>query len=110
MPYEKYLGLPTLVGKSQSDSFRSILDGVRQRLSNHKVKILSQPGKKVLLKSIPQALPTFRMRVFKLLNSLLRNINRVLQNYWWRQQKIKGQHIGLLGALWKSQISKGNGV
>ena len=33
-PYEKYLGLPALVGRSRSKGFKSILDRVRNRVSN----------------------------------------------------------------------------
>jgi hypothetical protein len=45
--YEKYLGLPTLVGKSRSKAFKSIKDRVWCQLQNWKVKFLSQAGKEI---------------------------------------------------------------
>jgi hypothetical protein len=39
--FEKYLGLPTLVGKSRSQEFKSIKDRVWTRLQSWKVKFLS---------------------------------------------------------------------
>jgi hypothetical protein len=38
--YEKYLGLPILVGKSRSQAFKSINDKVWNRLYNWKIKAL----------------------------------------------------------------------
>ena len=50
--YEKYLGLPALIGRSRAHSFKSILDKVKARISNWKNKFLSQEGKEVLIKFI----------------------------------------------------------
>ena len=81
--YEKYLGLPTLVGKSRSRAFKSIKDRVWSRLQNLKVKFLSQAGKEILLKAVVQAIPTYSMSVFLLPSSLCQEINRLMQNFWW---------------------------
>ncbi|XP_042939447.1 uncharacterized protein LOC122274476 [Carya illinoinensis] len=43
--YEKYLGLPALVGRSRSQSFQGILDKVQAKLNSWKTKLLSQAGK-----------------------------------------------------------------
>ncbi|XP_042962363.1 uncharacterized mitochondrial protein AtMg00310-like [Carya illinoinensis] len=83
--YEKYLGLPALVGRSRHNTFKSIRDRVRSRVSNWKAKFLSQAGKEILLKVVIQALPTYCMGVFKLPKTLLKEINRVMHHYWWGQ-------------------------
>ena len=44
--YDKYLGLPTLVGKSRVREFQEISDRVRRRLADWKTKFLLQAGKK----------------------------------------------------------------
>ncbi|KAF5471964.1 hypothetical protein F2P56_008721 [Juglans regia] len=51
MAYEKYLGLPTVVGKAREKSFRDILDRVRMRFSNQRVKFLSQAGNEIFIKA-----------------------------------------------------------
>jgi hypothetical protein len=39
--FDKYLGLPALVGKSRTTAFRGIIDRVWKRLSDWKLKFLS---------------------------------------------------------------------
>jgi hypothetical protein len=79
--YEKYLGLPTLVGKSRVKAFKSIQDRVWNKLQNWKVKFLSQAGKEILLKAVVQAIPTFCMSVFLLPITLCKEINKLMQKF-----------------------------
>lgn len=76
--YEKYLGLPTLVGKSRTKAFKIIKDRVWTRLQSWKVKFLSQAGKEILFKTVVQAIPTYCMSVFLLLINLCKEINRLM--------------------------------
>lgn len=80
---EKYLGLPTLVDRSRSKEFKAILDKVSIKMSNWKHKFLSQVGKEIMLKSVIQAIPTYSMGVFKLPETLLRQLNNMMIWYWW---------------------------
>ncbi|XP_041027029.1 uncharacterized protein LOC121267249 [Juglans microcarpa x Juglans regia] len=84
--YEKYNGLPTLIGRSRYQAFEGILDRVRSRVSNWKTKLLSQAWKEILVKAGVHALPTYCIGVFKLPKSLLRELNRVMHQFWWSQQ------------------------
>jgi hypothetical protein len=81
--YEKYLGLSTLVGKLKSKAFKSIKDRVWNRIQSWKVKFLSQAGKEILLKAVVQAIPTYCMSVFLLPKSLRKEINSLMQKFWW---------------------------
>ncbi|KAF5447221.1 hypothetical protein F2P56_032789 [Juglans regia] len=81
--YETYLGLPVLIGRSRHAAFKGILDRMRNKINNWKTKFLSLAGKEILLKAVLQALPTYCMGVFKLPKSLLHEINRVMQQFWW---------------------------
>jgi hypothetical protein len=81
--YEKYLGLTTLVGKSRSKAFKNIKDRVWDWLQSWKVNFLSQAGKEVLLKAVIQAIPTYGMSVFLLPVTLCKEINRLMQRFWW---------------------------
>ena len=64
--YEKYLGLPVVVGKNKKASLNYIKERVWAKLQGWKEKLLSQAGREVLLKAVVQAIPTFAMTCFKL--------------------------------------------
>jgi hypothetical protein len=85
--YEKYLGLPSLVGKSRICEFQNITDRVRKKLNDWKSIFLSQAGKEVLLKPVIQAIPTYSMSIFLLPKELCRELNSLMQKFWWRHKK-----------------------
>ena len=68
--HEKYLGLPSLVGKSKRNSFNVIKEKLSKKLAGWKEKMLSKAGKEVQLKAIAQAIPTYTMGCFKIPDSL----------------------------------------
>lgn len=57
--FEKYLGLPAIIGRNKTKSFQSLLDRTRHRISNWKAIFLSNAGKEVLIRSILQAIPSY---------------------------------------------------
>lgn len=56
--YERYLGLPTVVGRNKKASLNFIKDRVWSKLQGWKEKLLSQAGKEVLLMAMVQAIHT----------------------------------------------------
>ena len=86
MQYEKYLGLPSLVGKGEKKSFNYIKEKVWRKLQGWEAKLLSQARSKVLLKAVIQAIPTYTMRCFKLLVSLCNEIEALIKKFWWGQK------------------------
>ena len=80
--YEKYLGLPSLVGRSRTRSFQSLLERIWKRLNGWKEKFLSQAGKEVLLKAVIQAIPTYTMSIFQLPKVLCKKINSMMARFW----------------------------
>jgi hypothetical protein len=78
---EKYLGLPPIIGRSKRRAFEEIKNQVRKKVGGWKEKILSQARKKILIKAIAQAIPTYAMSVFRLPVSLCDEINSLLSNY-----------------------------
>jgi hypothetical protein len=82
--YDSYLGLPTLVGKSRIKAFNTIKEKVIRKLNNWKAKLLTLAGKEILLKAVVQAIPSYSMSVFLLPISLCRDLNRLMQSFWWR--------------------------
>lgn len=60
----KYLGLPSSIGRHKKEIFRYIVDRTWSSLQGWKRKMISQAGKKALLKVVVQAIPTFLFSVF----------------------------------------------
>lgn len=81
--YEKYLGLPSLIGRSKTRSFATILSRVWKRVDGWKEKFLSQAGRKVLIKAMLQGVPTYCMGVFLLPKDLCKQLNQILNRFWW---------------------------
>ncbi|KAL0423782.1 UNVERIFIED_CONTAM: hypothetical protein Sradi_0913000 [Sesamum radiatum] len=46
------------------------------------LKLLSQDGKQVLIKSVIQSLPTFATSCFRLLDHLLKDLDSAMGNFW----------------------------
>lgn len=53
-----------------------------ERLTNWKVKFLSQAGKEILSKVVIQAILTYSMIAFQLPKKLGRDINTMMQKFW----------------------------
>ncbi|KAJ8768947.1 hypothetical protein K2173_023942 [Erythroxylum novogranatense] len=62
----KYLGLPSLVGKSKKAIFHYLKDRLWRRVNGWNNCLLSRAGKEVMLKSVAQAIPSYCMSVFLL--------------------------------------------
>jgi hypothetical protein len=56
--FERYLGLPALIGRSRVSSFNFIKERIWAKLNGWKEKFLTHAGKEVLLKAVIQAIPT----------------------------------------------------
>jgi len=57
-----------------------------------KEKLLSQAGKEVMIKAVIQSIPTYSMSVFKLPVSLCKEIETMIQQFWWVQGDSKKIH------------------
>ena len=82
----KYLGLPSVIGKSKNQVFAEIKEKVGKKLSEWKEKIPSIGGKEVLIKAVIQAIPTYTMSCFQLLKGLCEDLERMERNFWWGQR------------------------
>lgn len=81
--YKKYLGLPTMVGRSNYNTSRSIKEIVWHNISNWKNNFLLQARKEVLLKVVIQAIPTFAITVFKQPKRLCKDICSIMSRFYW---------------------------
>ena len=76
--YEKYLGLPTFVGKAKKQNFVYIKEWIWKKLQGWKEKLLSQADKNVLIKLVIQVIPTYSMSCFKLPKYLIKDIEIII--------------------------------
>ena len=82
----KYLGLPSLIGRSKKQVFNEIKERVGKKLSGWKEKLLSIGGREILIKAVAQALPTYTMGCFLLPKGLCEDLERMMRNFWWGQR------------------------
>jgi hypothetical protein len=80
---EKYLGMPSDVGRSRSGAFKYIKDRIWSRIQGWLEQLLSAEGKDILIKSVAQAVPIFSMACFKLPRGLCLHINSMLSKFLW---------------------------
>ncbi len=87
--YEKYLGLPSFIGKEKITCFSQIKERVWSKVKGWKEKFLSQAGREVLIKAVVQAIPTYTMNCFKLPVTLCKEIEGIIRRFWWGQNSDK---------------------
>ena len=81
--YEKYLGLPALVGREKKRSFIYLKERVWKKLQGWKEKLLSILGRAVLIKAVIQVIPTYTMSCFKLPKGLIKELEVLIRKFWW---------------------------
>ena len=108
--HSKYLGLPSIIGKSKIEVFAEIKERVGRKLSGWKEKILSIGGREILIKAVAQAVPTYTMSYFQLRKGLCDEIENMMRKFWWGQ---RGQESKVAWVSWrklcKSKLKGGMG-
>ena len=84
--HKKYLGLPSIIGKSKVEIFAEIKERVERKLSGWKEKMLSMGGREILIKAVAQAIPTYTMSYFQILKSLYDEMEAMMRKFWWGQR------------------------
>ena len=84
--HKKYLGLPSIIGKSKVEIFAEIKERVERKLSGWKEKILSMGGREILIKAVAKAIPTYTMSYFQILKSLCDEMEAMMRKFWWGQR------------------------
>ena len=79
----KYLGLPSMIGRSKKATFNFIKDRVWKKINSWSSKCLSKAGREVLIKSVLQSIPTYFTSLLTLLSSLCDDIEKTMNSFWW---------------------------
>lgn len=89
----KYLGLPSLIGRRKKAIFNYIRDRLWTRLQNWKNNSLSAAGRDVLLRAVAHAIPTYCMNFFLLPQTMLDELQKMMNSFWWGSKSNGTKHI-----------------
>ena len=104
--FETYLGLPTLISRSKYQAFSFLKDRVWEKLQGWKGTMLSRAGKKVLIKTVAQSIPTYTMSVFQLPISYVTSLIQCVQIFGGVKWAMKEKYIGRVGVSCLNQRNK----
>lgn len=80
----KYLGLPSLVGRSKRQVFGYLKEKATKRIQAWQKKSISRAGKTILVKNVLQAIPAYSMTCFLMPKTLCHELEVMFNSYWWR--------------------------
>ena len=99
LSHTKYLGLSSIIGRSNKVVFVEIKDKVCKKLAGWKGKLLSLGGKEILIKAVAQAVPTYTMSCFQLPKTPCEDLEKLMRSFWWGQ---KHQETKMAWVGWKT--------
>ena len=104
---ETYLGVPSIVGRTNPSDYNSIIKRINGRLEEWKPKLLTLVGRITLAKSVLSTSPIYHMQSTYLLATLCNNIDNRLRNFiWGSSQDRRKIHL----ANWETMMAvKGRG-
>ncbi|CAL5418630.1 unnamed protein product [Camellia sinensis] len=94
-PNIKYLGLPTMWGRSKADAYGFLIERMVSKMQGWENNLLSHAGREVLIKAVVQAIPSYDM------------VEGARTSWAWASL-LKGGELLLKGSRW--QIHNGNSV
>jgi hypothetical protein len=108
---EKYLGLPTVVGRSKDGAFKHLPERAWGNVRGWKGQGMSKEGKETLVKAVLQAVPTYSMGCFQLSKKMCTNLQGISLNFWWGEAEGKRKvHWLSWNKMSASKKKSGNGV
>ena len=105
--HERYLGLPTLVGKGKKKAFSRIKDQVGRKIACWKGNLLSNAGREILIKVVAQATTTYTMSCFRLPDSCVMSSTLWCVNSSGGRNKKSGKWRGSHGKNYANPNPKG---
>ncbi|XP_024010421.1 uncharacterized protein LOC112085439 [Eutrema salsugineum] len=88
-----YLGLPEQICGSKKKVFSYVHDRLSNRVNNWSARLFSKGGKEIQIKSVAQAVPTYVMSCFLLLQGVTDKLRSAIANFWWSsKQNSSGIH------------------
>jgi len=111
MDFGRYLGVPTLHGRTTKATYYDVLDKVEKRLAGWKTKCLSLAGRATLIQSTVTAIPAYVMQSARLPRSVCDDLDRKIRRFLWggtaMQRKL---HLVAWDAITKEKAQGGLGI
>ena len=105
--HSKYLGLPSIIGRSKTKVFAKMKEKVGRKLAGWKGKLLSIGGKEILIKAVTQMVLTYTMSCFLIPKGLCEEIKGMIRKFWWGQRQEESK---IVWVSWEKMCkSKSNG-
>lgn len=79
--FGRYLGLPEQIGRSRYDTFTYIEQKLQNKLQSWYTRMLSQAGKKILIKAAGTTLPIYTMSCSIIPKKLLQKLTSLIRNF-----------------------------
>lgn len=79
----KYLGLPSLIGRSKKRVFGFLKERASKRIQGWQGKLISRTGKTILIRNVAQSIPSYCMSCFLLPKTMCQELMRMFNNFWW---------------------------
>lgn len=109
--FERYLGLPAMIGKKRTSFFNEVKLKVLSKISGWHHKMFSSGGREILIKAAAQAVPAYAMSIFKIPKGLCDDIQRAIARFWWGSKEDKrGIHWARWDKLSHAKSRGGMGV
>ena len=87
--HEKYLGLPSQIGRFKCNTFCGLKEKLANKLAGWKEKLLSKASKEILIKVVAQAILTYTMSCFKLPDSNCDEMTSMVRDFWCGQTRVE---------------------
>ena len=91
---DKYLGLPSIIHKSNTTTFAAIKEKVGKKIQSWQRSLLLATGRVTLLKEVGEAIPIYSMACFKLPETLPMDLHRMMQIFGGGKKAWKEKWLG----------------
>lgn len=80
---DKYLGLPSMIGRDPNATFAYIKDRVWNKINSWSGKCLSKAGCEVMIKSVLQTILSYVMSILHFPSTQVDSIEKMMNFFWW---------------------------
>lgn len=70
-----------MIGRNKMATFGFIKDHIWNGINSWKGRSLFKVGKEVMIKSVPQSIPSYIMRVYLILDGVVKEIEKMLNSF-----------------------------
>jgi hypothetical protein len=96
----RYLGLPLHIKKLRKLDYLPLLEKVGGKLPGWKGKLMTKAARAQLIKSVLTSIFSYHAMVFPLPKRLIRKVDKLHKNFYWKGEDVEGNRGGLCLVKW----------